>query len=725
MGMTGDASNGGPIDHAGLLRTIRALACTHLDSHWEAVLTRTDDYLFDGGLRDGENSGELTALRDMRRARAGMRERFRMANDGAFDDLCPDLAREGDHKSELRLLSDDDLEEQLSSEQMVDSLLRHHAGALELLEQRLSVLVGRSVLAGRDNPLSPMRLGETMRSTLHGASISTAVRITIYKLAEREFSVSLSALYNRVNAIMAEGGILPRLLPASPEPDARTSEPSAAQEDVRARETHGEYPGAGSPAAGDQALFSRLLELMGGWRTRGPAGGGQSGPVSAGPDASEAACLGNTDLLSVLTLLQAEPPSSLESALDDESVSLAERLRGELLMRASGLGLGDGRPSLAPAHDDAINLVGMLFEVLLDERDFERDVRRQLSRMLVPFVRVAVHDRRLFVHKAHPARRYLNAVVEACDGNHGEGAQDRALLEQVDASIARLVAGYNEDLAIFEALEEELRAYMAQMRLRIDLAERRAAEAQSGRERLEQARSQAQADIADRRKGEVLPAAIDEFLRGCAAHHLTQVALRDGRDTPDYRESVQVIEQLLAGCASTPPEGQEKPEWDNEVLRAMLRSSGCCGDTAEASITALRLVILQSATATVAAVENLVPTAAATPAAASGPVLRVVGGNDTLDYDPDVADTIRALPIGSWMQLLSESGRSDAVKVSWISPISSRLLLVNRRGIRLLVASAEELAAMVNTGRLELRKGETPFEDVLHRMVDRLQSAVA
>ena len=39
--------------------------------------------------------------------------------------------------------------------------------------------------------------------------------------------------------------------------------------------------------------------------------------------------------------------------------------------------------------------------------------------------------------------------------------------------------------------------------------------------------------------------------------------------------------------------------------------------------------------------------------------------------------------------------RIEPAKVSWISPISGRLLLVNRRGIRVLVASVEELAAMV------------------------------
>ena len=49
-------------------------------------------------------------------------------------------------------------------------------------------------------------------------------------------------------------------------------------------------------------------------------------------------------------------------------------------------------------------------------------------------------------------------------------------------------AEFNEDVAIFETLEQELRAFMTQHRQRIEIAERRAAETQRGRERLEAAR---------------------------------------------------------------------------------------------------------------------------------------------------------------------------------------------------------------------------------------------
>ena len=105
------------------------------------------------------------------------------------------------------------------------------------------------------------------------------------------------------------------------------------------------------------------------------------------------------------------------------------------------------------------------------------------------------------------------------------------------------------------------------------------------------------------------------------------------------------------------------------------------------------------------------------------PQLEIVAGNDHLDYDAAMLDRMRKLQVGSWLQLATSADRVEPAKVSWISPISSRLLLVNRRGIRVLVASAEELAAMAKIGKVSLREGESVFDNAMHQVADRLKNA--
>ena len=52
-------------------------------------------------------------------------------------------------------------------------------------------------------------------------------------------------------------------------------------------------------------------------------------------------------------------------------------------------------------------------------------------------------------------------------------------------------------------------------------------------------------------------------------------------------------------------------------------------------------------------------------------------------------------------------------------------MFVNRRGVRILVASLEELAAMKKLGNLVLREQEQVFDQALHRVMGRLQNEVA
>jgi hypothetical protein len=51
-------------------------------------------------------------------------------------------------------------------------------------------------------------------------------------------------------------------------------------------------------------------------------------------------------------------------------------------------------------------------------------------------------------------------------------------------------------------------------------------------------------------------------------------------------------------------------------------------------------------------------------------------------------------------------------------------MFVNRRGVRVLVASLEELAAMKKQGKLAVREQEQVFDQALHRVMGRLQSDV-
>lgn len=504
----------------------------------DRTLGAVDDYLFDRSQKGEEDLG-LMALRAMRQARSNIVQRFQQLVANGFAELRVVAGVQGTEtvtrRARLSLLSDQDLEAQLATEQLASSVLRQHAPAFEVLDKRMAVLAG-DALAPDQNPLNPVFLATSLGDALEEVESDDDLRIVVFKYFERELGTVMPAVLDRANALLAAAGILPELR-------ASSGRPQQAPQPQQQTQMH--QPQAGMPqmpppdpaalgmqmqaSAAEQAMFANMLGMLQGWRSSmGLAGQAQAAaPGMGGFHQPAGPTLGTTDLLSILSLMQRDAPA--HAAPSDPGMTLAQQLRQQMAQSARKLGVADDNMQLDGLDSDAVDLVALLFDVLLDGPQYDANIRRMIGRMLVPYVKVAVKDRRMFLFKEHPARRLLNTVAEACEGNHGEAPQERALLTRVDHTIDRLVAEFNEDVAIFETLESELRGYMSQHRKRFELAEKRSTEAQRGRERLQQARAQVADDLSRSRAGRELPPVIEDFFNRHAAHHLAQVLLRWSR----------------------------------------------------------------------------------------------------------------------------------------------------------------------------------------------------
>lgn len=331
----------------------------------------------------------------------------------------------------------------------------------------------------------------------------------------------------------------------------------------------------------------------------------------------------------------------------------------------------------------------------------------------------------MFVQKTHPARKLLNSLAEACEGNTGESQAERVLMGKVEEIIDRLVAEFNENLAIFLTLEEEFRDFLAQHRRRIEIAERRAAETQRGQEKLEMARSRASSELDRRIADETLPQAIAGFLRQPWQHHLTLALLREGDEGTSVAEALSLADGLLDEVAEARRQIVGKPwlqAWQAALTR-VFASVGVHGDAASRAIDTLHDT-LQSIAESRPELERALPelpqVVLPAPPAQEVPAVQLAATVDQDDFDNSDADRFRRMEIGNWLDFVDKDGKVQSGKLSWISPISSRLLFVNRRGVRFCVASPEELAVMVRLGRLRPHVDDGAFDSAMQGVIDRL-----
>ena len=749
-----------------LLEQARDAAIPPLVDAFAVALGRFDDALFDRAERAGPSQmAFLDAMRELRRRRDDIIGRFRAQLQRSWKALeagqplpIERVFLESAEET-LSLVSEQELESRLAVRNFASVILRDCKPVLARLDRRLGWIAGDITLDADLNPIGPEHIGVAVHQAFAGCDLAPDVRLVVIKLCERDFVPAIARIYAALDQRLMQVGVMPEL-PARRAPAAAAMPAAEAAQDLAA---------GGDEEPGAPAWAARFLNRMAGV-SRGlqasqaaPAAAGfgdmppgyGSGPGAQGVllealhhllqesrrgrdtgDAPEARPadphrrdLSQREMLSVLSLLQASPSATLRAAIGDTGESLSQRLKNEVLSSATQLGVDPSQARLAPVDEDAIDLVGMLFDVMLDERDLEGRPRELIGRLVVPFVKVALLDRRMFVQKTHPARRLLNVLAEACEGNNGESAAERTLLTKVEEVVDRLVAEFNENLAIFLTLEEEFRAYLEQHRRRIEIAERRAAEIQRGQERLEAARARMTSELDERLADRRVPQAIEDFLRQPWAHHVTMTVLREGDEGTGLRESLALADGVLEELTEAQRHVVGKPwlqAWRTEMLK-VFASVGMNQDAAAGAVDALHDT-LQAVAAARPDLEKALPELPQV--VLPKPVIdedtaaiQLVGGADTLDFDHSDADHFRGLPIGTWLDFVDKDNKVQAGKLSWVSPISSRLLFVNRRGVRFCVASPEELAVMVRMGRLRTHQSEDAFDSAMQGVIERLEPA--
>ena len=744
-----------------LLAQARQAIVPPLAETFAMALGRFDDALFDRAERAGHaQMAFLDGMRELRRRRDEIIARFRAHLDKAWQSLeagepisMESALTDADAGSVLSLVSDLELESRLAARNLAGVIMRDCKPVLQRLDRRLGWIAGNLVLDNDHNPVGPEHIGVAIHEAFATCELSLEVRLVVIKLCERDLVPGISRLYEALDQRLVQAGVLPQIpAPRAPARAARAAEHPGAE---LADEGLADDEETSAPAWA--ARFThRMASMKGGMQASigqgsfndGPAGyaggaqgvllealhhllqesrGSREADMPTRTSGEENRQLSQREMLSVLSLLQTTPSATLSAALGDTGESLAQRLKSEVLSGANRLGVDPSTARLAPVDEDAIDLVGMLFDVMLDERDLEGRPRELIGRLVVPFVKVALLDRRMFVQKTHPARRLLNVLAEACEGNNGESAAERTLMTKVEEVVDRLTAEFNENLAVFLTLEEEFRDFLSQHKRRIEIAERRAAEIQSGQERLETARVRMARELSARLDGRQVPQAIDDFMRQPWAHHVTMTVLRDGEESEGLRDALALADGLMEELAEAQRQIIGKPwlqGW-RPSLQKVFASVGMNADAASSAVDALHDT-LQAVAASRPDLEKSLPELpqVVLPKASeseSAPI-QLVGGTDTLDFDSTDADHFRGLPIGTWLDFIDKDNKVQAGKLSWVSPISSRLLFVNRRGVRFCVASPEELAAMVRLGRLRAHQDEDAFDSAMQGVIERLDT---
>ncbi|XLX41194.1 DUF1631 domain-containing protein [Ectopseudomonas mendocina] len=741
-----------------LVQACRKLVMNRLAEHLSGVFGQVDDTLFECAEKAENNKVQtlfFDSMREIRRQRPQIERSYHQTIANNFSDFLDGKLQNQTQAEldpeQLALVQNEDYEETLQVTNMVSRVKARCTQPLFALDQRLALLNNGQKLGEDSNPFGPQAIAQAFREALAPCPFPLQIKTILYMLFDKHVMQSLDSLYGALNQRLIDAGVLPNLKhnaqinPSVSRPAAAKPEQPANKPPATGTPTTNAGPAlldldlSAPPPSDPGALFSGLSSLLDEHRHSHPDApllGGTRSIVSFSPRQASRT-YSASELLAALNRMQQQSAHELAQRLHKPQP--VEGLKADLQQQLESHSSLPGDSKVADQEADVIDLVGMLFDFILDDENLPDACKTALSHLHTPYLKIALQDKALFTQHHHPARRLLNNMAQAgvLYGNEGD---ERGLLAKMQWVVERVIHGFSGDLGLFDSLIEEFNEYVVTLRHKVELRERRAVEAAKGRDRLLGAREQALEVIQGCVGQRDLPAIIRNFLELTWADVLVFVLLRHGEQSTEWQRACEVAEQLAwSGTALGDEDKQRLQEMRVPMLSDLRKGLELLGGYHEDGIRRL----LQDLVACQHAVQAKQPQLAAQlkPNLPESPLGAMLGEDaDLARQAPSrsklspraqaLTKELANVEFGTWFEFV-EGNRSRVLKLSWFSPTTHNYMFVDNSGQRVAIKPLTLLASEMEQGlaRIVTPERAPPLVDraltAIYRVLQRFTGRTA
>lgn len=200
-----------------------------------------------------------------------------------------------------------------------------------------------------------------------------------------------------------------------------------------------------------------------------------------------------------------------------------------------------------------IDIVASLFDQILSDSKVPPQMARQIARLQLPVLRVALKDVQFFSSRNHPVRKFVNRMASlACAFDDFSEGAGRRFLELVRELVQQVVEGDFDQMELYEAQLRVLESFVQEQTRDEALAHADAVQLLSGKE----AQLRIQARYEQQMQALLLPIAMQEFLREFLqtawSRAVVEATLRHG---PDAEVSTRLRRTARELILSVQPKG--------------------------------------------------------------------------------------------------------------------------------------------------------------------------
>ncbi len=651
----------------------------------------------------------------------------------------------------LSLVSKDDFEDWLTANVAIKYLEAELGYELHEVLQIVSYLFDKS-FEYDDCPLAPQAIIGSLKASIDKLEIPAAPQILIYKTLSRNLREALKSFYLEVitslkkvqvdykplqdteSQVQVENKAEAELVD-SLDDDERLLTPK--EDMVPAGVVNNsapvtDYPsdeGAVAPSgdnlqyqASDPAISGTLDTLS---RLHASSlKGGQLGTASAEPV---------SEVGQVNVPIGQYAPAQLVGAISQlqhqrTDTSLIERKKLRTWIQSGLSEMPGGAKNIGHQESELIDVTDRFFDVIVEKIGVSGLLEKWLEKLKLTILKVVLRDKTFFSNAAHPARQMLNKLAKL---SASEKADKKRLEKVLDRFIDKVVADFDHDEQAIEKVVKELDALLERQAIAQKRNSDRIARAYEGKQKVASARHKIVTDINALVQGQSVPVVLMELLDKAGwREHLALVAVRDGEQSENYAEALNVVDVLLTWLGE---EVGEDEQWAIElemeleapsILELLTRELTIVGPVGYKGVLKhLEDCLFHDVDPLLVKIDRY-----------EWPYDKTE--KDLKDLRPDLEQDTQAsywhkrvvsMKVGDWVEVKDEQGRARCLRLAWSGSESFRFVFVDSQGMKDEDLPLYQLVEMFKSNRASfVDNDEVPLVDQgLHQMVQSVYEELA
>ena len=574
-----------------VLIKLRELAKISLKDSLRKLFDNADDALFAMADKSGSNGDQaifFDAMRELRLQKRKVATHLIRSLVQSFNEVGQTPSQDAptelkDTFEDITLIQHDELELNVTIEGMASRLKNSVGKQFDDLHTRIASIMLPTEVREIQIPLNPAVICQSFATACEDLNIELKARLVIFKLFEKYVLSEIPSIYVEANKLLIQHGILPDLKKAkfktrsdelrnpqtiqgSNSNITETASPgSLFDEPVFKPAEAGHIPVLDSQQCIDKGQFETIRSLM------------HMNDIEDLPIGSHNSfkTISQNDILVALSNLQNNPETAIDGNIVAEN-NASKKFDFKRLLD-NKVGNKDNSKSYSDLDTDVINLVSMLFDFILDDRQLQPTMKALISRLQIPILKVAILDKNFFDRGGHPARKLLNKIASAGLGwnEPAKGKPDR-LKDKIEALVSKILIDFDNNISLFEELLADFISFTDLEARRGQLVEQRTKDSERGKAAANIAKQIVEKNLnlqlkhkqSDQQK---IPKIVIQILSEAWSRVMILQHLKYGEESDEWNSSLDLVKDLIRTVTPDTFDFQAREKTLNLVPSVMIR----------------------------------------------------------------------------------------------------------------------------------------------------------